>query len=1228
MVATRRAAPVVSDELAMEDPELALKKKPVRKATAKTTKTAPKPEAMPKATRGKKAQTVEEVQEDEVEDVQPTKPAKKAPGRPKKEVQPEPAVEVETIAARKPTRATKDASVRGRKAIDIAEDSDATTAVEDAKPTRASKAASVRGRKAPAAIDAEPASAAEEQKTTKATKTGSVRGRNALAIIDEAPALPAPEASKATRSTRTIATKAPPLSPKKITQVLKQAARTTRAANQKPAAKTAAIKAPTRARATRKRTESNENADPDRDVDTDMVSTTPVQPVTISSSVRRQVSAVESEASMSSRPTTPNDSAAQSFNHIEDDVDELQQDNESIAEEELTTEDALDSSDDELNGPKTPLKRASPGATARYQESVQRTIRKYEEGLHAGTPARRFDLFRSQRGTPQTQKPYCKPLPPTSAVRAMTVARGADRAFVFQALRSGAPSLGRYEEADEEEDLDMSFIPDDNIIPMDEDDAAEPTPTPAEILQLEPPSHSDAKMEDEATSALSMAAYEDDEAYIAPSLLEPDPDETVLVHDIQSETVSPEPTPVESFETEETVLIHRSFTEDPDHEMEDNDETESDSSSVIHTDNNEWRASITSVTPIAVNFDEHLADVRQSPQKTLDEAMKIVTTSTATLEVEDDAVAGAEMDFDLPEVMDKLPSRRETINLNDFFDVAALSEPTIQMNDIQDVAPTVLEEVVGAAVDKEDVHVPSPQQETQEENSWLSVQEPVSLESDEAEPSNQTTQQEEHVPHYALPTVAFDARRKSLPVLSFQTPTKMGARPNTSDGASLPRIANSFTNAWWSRQISGSTATSPAKSRPSTAHSALFQSSTSTPVKASKSTTPVATPRERFPRLAAKRNYEEHARTAAPPARFHSPAKKSPKRRETFHKAMPGQISSRPAVVPPSPVRSAVATPQVTPGERYPRLRPRQDYEEHAKTAAAPVRFRTPPARTPIKRPATTQKPESMRKATLRANTSHTPIQTPLKGPAMTPAQVPMTPHPAAPLRGIIAMVEVYTLEGASASAPFVALLHRLGAKTTRAWSDKVTHVVFKDGSPTTLQRVRLHNKEVEANGKGSIIRCVNSRWVNDCDSEGTHKDESDEAYVVDIAEVPRGGKRRRKSMEPSALMNLGGNIVRDRKSSLGRASVGRVSSLGRSPLKFDSPAKQPKISMVETPKVDIAEKENSEDGQSSPATPAWIAAPDKLVQQTAPMNRIRKLELQGGKEPKNRRLTFWNGGA
>ena len=1229
MVATRRAAqPAVEDELAMDDPELAPKKKPVRKATAKTSKTTAKVEAKSKSTRGRKAEPEVEVEQDEEEEAKPAKPTRKAAGRPKKEVVSELAAE-ETSEPAKPTRATKAGSVRGRKAVAVATEPEDDVVAEQPKPTRATRAGSVRGRKAAVSVDPEPAPPAPEAKPTRSAKAGSVRGKKTAAAIDEAPVLPPPEEAKPTRSTRTTATKAPPLSPKKITQVSKPATRTTRNANQKPAAKAASVKAAPKGRgAGRKRTESNENADPDAE-DVEMQPSTPVKTKATRGKARTTETTVESEISMSLRPTTPTESVGQSFSQNDEAIDELQVDTESVSEEQPAVEEMSETSDDELCGPKTPMKRASPGAAARYQESVQRTIRKYEETINLETPAKRFAVLGSQRGTPQTQKPYCKPAPPSSIARPMTVSRGVDRAFVFRDLHEGAPILAQDDSMEEDQD-ELSFIPDENIIPMDDEEAGEPTPTPADSAQSASFVDSYADMEDDVELATSMAAQEDEDAYIAPSLVEPDPEETMIIHDIGNRSESPETDPVDSFETEDTVIIHRPDQHSHDDDMTDAEESESEDGSVIHHEDNPWEELISNTTPIAVNFDSHLADARISPQKPQSESLETTVDAMPVAELEEeDAVAGAEMDLDVDQAIPELPSHRQTVNLNEFIDFAALSEPTVKLDNIPvefDTTPVdVMEidnpftEAVSAQVETE---VPEPH------NSEPAIPQRVEPEIAVAEPVLRENQDEHSVPHYALPTISFDARRKSLPVLSLRTPTKTGARPNTSDGASMPRIVNPFTNAWWTRQRADSTAATPVKSRPSTVHGVVPPSNRATPAKASAAATPVGTPGERFPRFAPRNNYEDHAKTAAPPARFQTPTKQSPKRRETFHKAMPGQINPRSAVVASSPARSPVATPQVTPGERYPRLRPRQDYEGHAKTVAAPVRFKTPPAKSPLKRPATTQKPDSLRKAALKATASHTPMKTPLKGPAMTPSQAPMTPHPAAPLRGVVAMVEVYTLEGASASAPFVALLHRLGAKTTRSWSDRVTHVVFKDGSPTTLQRVRVNNKEVDETGKGAYIHCVNSRWITDCDTEGSHQDESDEAYIVDVAEVPRGGKRRRKSMEPSALMNIGGNIIGGRKSSLGRASIGRVSSLGRSPAKSDSPAKQPNAAEIETPKFDIAEKENSGDDQSSPATPAWIAAPGKLVQQTAPMNRVRKLELQGGKEHKNRRLTFWKGGA
>jgi hypothetical protein len=490
----------------------------------------------------------------------------------------------------------------------------------------------------------------------------------------------------------------------------------------------------------------------------------------------------------------------------------------------------------------------------------------------------------------------------------------------------------------------------------------------------------------------------------------------------------------------------------------------------------------------------------------------------------------------------------------------------------------------------------------------------------------------------------------------FQTPDRSHVRKFTGETPQANTVAVPFRFR---------TPTSTQAKRPATVQRLASQAHQEASVP-STAAAPVATPQERYPRRSERQKHNEHANTVAAPSRFHTPIQGKPKRPATAQR-LASQNASQDETPPrfkaqvPTPIPKAttpqVATPEArfprlpskraydevagaeavpvpaTPQARFPRLPPKQTYDERATTVVGPSRFRSPAHASP-RRPATSQKPVNLRKVALKSSApggSHTPIKTPLKAAAMTPSQVPMTPHPGAPLRGVLALVEVFTLDGASASAPFISLLQRLGAKTTKSWSERVTHVIFKDGSPTTLQRVRVNNKEVESTGKGFAVHCVNSRWVSDCDATGSRVDEDDDAYAVDVTEVPRGGGRRRKSMEPSALINIGGNIVRDRKSS-GRQSIG-FSSLGRSSMKAESSSSDKKpeeIMQFATPAglAELRDENYFDDDESELATPDYLSAPDKLLQMTAPVNRVRKLDFKKDEARKTRRLTsFWEGG-
>ncbi|KAI5865873.1 hypothetical protein GGS23DRAFT_357674 [Durotheca rogersii] len=172
----------------------------------------------------------------------------------------------------------------------------------------------------------------------------------------------------------------------------------------------------------------------------------------------------------------------------------------------------------------------------------------------------------------------------------------------------------------------------------------------------------------------------------------------------------------------------------------------------------------------------------------------------------------------------------------------------------------------------------------------------------------------------------------------------------------------------------------------------------------------------------------------------------------------------------------------------------------------------------------------------------HPPV-TPSKGDIWssmgTPARTPRRDLNTALLRGVVAFVDVHTSDGADASSVFVELLTQMGARCVKSWpwnptsptgeasTSKVgiTHVVYKDGGKRTLEKVRE---------SGGVVQCVGVSWVLDCERENEWLDEA--PYYIDTSLVPRGGRNRRKSMEPKALANLNGTLVTPVKNTGGSA--------------------------------------------------------------------------------------------
>ncbi|EXJ81445.1 hypothetical protein A1O3_07737 [Capronia epimyces CBS 606.96] len=156
------------------------------------------------------------------------------------------------------------------------------------------------------------------------------------------------------------------------------------------------------------------------------------------------------------------------------------------------------------------------------------------------------------------------------------------------------------------------------------------------------------------------------------------------------------------------------------------------------------------------------------------------------------------------------------------------------------------------------------------------------------------------------------------------------------------------------------------------------------------------------------------------------------------------------------------------------------------------------------------------------------------KSAAKTPQanRTPLKPMGQGILHGATVHYDIHTTEGMDASGVFVELLTAMGARCVKEWRWNprsrvanegasaetpnvgvgITHVVYKDGGKRTLEKVR--------SAKGQVL-CVGVGWVLDCYREGRWLDES--AYTVDSSILPRGGSRRRKSMEPRMLVNENG---------------------------------------------------------------------------------------------------------
>ncbi|CDM33729.1 hypothetical protein DTO013E5_1498 [Penicillium roqueforti] len=266
------------------------------------------------------------------------------------------------------------------------------------------------------------------------------------------------------------------------------------------------------------------------------------------------------------------------------------------------------------------------------------------------------------------------------------------------------------------------------------------------------------------------------------------------------------------------------------------------------------------------------------------------------------------------------------------------------------------------------------------------------------------------------------------------------------------------------------------------------------------------------------------------------------------------------------------------------------------------------------------------RSVTNRRSSVKAPVMAPLSNPVATasPAKKPrrsMSTEQMA-LHGAVVHVDVHTTEGEDASGIFVELLQQMGARCVKSWSWNprsslspsdgvepkdlrvgITHVVYKDGGLRTLEKVKK---------AAGLVKCVGVGWVLDCERENQWLDET--PYAVDSSIIPRGGAKRRKSMEPRALSNVNGTLVRISESPAPSAG-GRRSGVNPGAVegfrKITPPTHQQempstpqrqsssdKYQFPATPGYNFA---NLDAIGMSPATPGFLGNRSKLIQQSCP---------------------------
>lgn len=988
-----------------------------------------------------------------------------------------------------------------------------------------------------------------------------------------------------------------------------------------------------------------------------------------------------------------------------------------------------DDSDDEICGPKTPMRRGWTPAKSRTSSSFGTASRRLQ------TPTRRLVVHRTQQGTPQTQKVPIKAPAPASAQRPMTVARGLDKPMVFRPLptpedhsNTAEPSpsqLGNlHEHVDEslmvaeptssEEDLLQETEP---TVVLEEQDDAQYT------AQYESESEDELQCSTHSAHSLTAESDDDDELLLdAPNddVKEPNyEDETPLASDDETDDQD------EDFDEDEETLVKPhlptellqsspaptapEISDDTDVDMTMSDAQSSPAPStpgLVAMYDDVAQSSPVPSTPGSVSDDAVEAD---SP--TQEQAAPVPRLSLNEEDHEDDSEDNNEDDSEDDDTIDL---SKETFGTPAAASRLSFNTRMLQTPHMRGFRESLANATSVSCLDQRRESIPFQSNcidpallSTQEEAFDLSQEaDALAILSPERLSYTLAAQAETLQPASAIPgrlSIANEDPRLSLlveslliapadyipsPRRSLDTSFRQHSAPvaqmmSEDIPSSYPEIDNVIfeedmeMSQQMEMELAEAIADAPidvvqeVTSQPVDTNHVVCEEEgvLQTPIVPRYAQPTVAsevrrrqsmpafgavTPRSLYNRPATAETTikpitsDAFAKLWANKEQRHKAGRRSSIRRATFapiaQSATPK--SARTIMVERSEPRTLrlrkSRTSEMTPSQQSSIQIVEQAATPNTTPSLAKPRKHTPSSKSA--RPRTPQPPP------------RTPMKTPLKAPGATPAAYPMTPHPSQPLRSVTALVEIFTLDGSSASSPFIALLQRLGARTTKTWSERVTHVVFKDGSPATLQKVRLANKSTEE-GKKEIF-CVNSRWVTDCDKEGKKMDERSEEYAIDldspdVKSKAAGRSRRRKSMEPASLRNIDGNVVatdvagtKSRRGSVSRKSMARVSlastfwgTPGMSPMKGGELAAASGSAETDTTPTFGKENQDDEDQDDS----FWNEADNEagtpvlshgymnrqqeleMLQRTAPVNRMRKLRLKG-QEGEGRRLSYFPG--